>query len=161
MIPKSLSDGLEYDPIKGTFTRSGRLLCRGTSAAYPTVRYLSKAYKAHVLAWFFYYGKWPSMQLDHIDRNKYNFAISNLREVDTSTNCHNQFGSRRSNRLTKMQGVKIHRRQSGTIVYRAAICIDGKDVHLGLFNTPEEAHNAYMKKKLEHIGEQVNLSNIS
>lgn len=152
VIPKILRDNLEYNVVSGVFTRCGQEL-GGVNSKYTTIRYLGKAVKAHVLAWYFCHGKWPTQQLDHKDRNKKNNAIGNLREVNTSQNCHNQFGARRSNKLTGLQGVKVHKRKSGTVAYRASISVCGKDLHLGLFDTPEEAHSAYMKKKVELLNE--------
>jgi hypothetical protein len=48
-------------------------------------------YRAHRLIWFYHYGRWPSSDvIDHIDRNKHNNRIENLREATFSENCKNK-----------------------------------------------------------------------
>ena len=151
-------DDLEYIPETGEFFRKGKKL-GGTRSKYITLRFKGKVHKAHKVAWFFYYGEWPSSQIDHIERNKKNNSIQNLRLVDTSTNCHNQFGARVSNKETGLQGVKVVKYRSGTIRYRAVICIDKVDIHLGMYGTAEEAHQVYMNRKKELLIERTTTSN--
>lgn len=139
-----MKDDLSYDPETGIFLRKGKVL-KAVSNGYLTLRFEGKVRKAHRVAWFLIYGKWPKNQIDHIDRNKLNNAINNLREVNTSENCHNQ--SDRGNSLGFM-GVNKHKNK-----FRAKISIRGKSVHLGLFNTPEEAHNKYLEKKRELLND--------
>ena len=43
-------------------------------------------YYAHRLAWFYVYGEWPVNELDHIDEDKENNAIDNLREATHAEN---------------------------------------------------------------------------
>jgi hypothetical protein len=43
-------------------------------------------YRAHRLAWFYVYGKWPADQIDHINFIKTDNSINNLRDVDLITN---------------------------------------------------------------------------
>ena len=52
VIPKILRDNLEYNVVSGVFTRCGQEL-GGVNSKYTTIRYLGKAVKAHVLAWYF------------------------------------------------------------------------------------------------------------
>lgn len=139
---------LSYFPDSGNFIRNGKVL-RGMSKGYLTGRFEGKVVKLHRLAWFFVHNTWPEFQIDHIDGDKTNNSYQNLRIATTSFNCHNQFGARTSNKKTGLQGVKVHKRKSGSIAYRASISIKGKDIHLGLYETPEEAHQVYLKKKME------------
>src|SRR3990167_1974171 len=48
---------------------------------YITVRIKRRAYRAHRLAWFITYGYWPK-EIDHINRDKTDNRIENLRDTD-------------------------------------------------------------------------------
>ena len=141
-------DGLTYDTATGEFSKGGKIL-GGTASKYKVIRWRGKLYKAHQIAWYFMTGTWSVYQIDHKNRNKHDNKFENLRELTNSQNCQNQIGSRVNNLKTGLQGVKVHKRKGGTVAYRAAIQVSGKDIHLGLFETAEEAHQVYMDKKLE------------
>ena len=78
-----------------------------------------------------------NLEIDHIDRNKTNNCISNLRPV---TNQQNQFN-------TNAKGYFWHNNK-----WEAQICLDGKRIYLGRYDTEEDAHNAYLKaKEIYHV----------
>jgi len=103
-----------------------------------------RKYKAHRLAWLYQYGAFPASHIDHIDGNKANNAIANLREATRGQN---------------MQNVKKARKDSGSGLIGAYHRHDGKwwsyirlnrvQIYLGSFQTPEAAHAAYLKAKAE------------
>ena len=76
--------------------------------------------------------------VDHIDINKQNNNLENLRWVTKSINNRNQ-----ENRGKYLKGV--HKTANGN-KFVAQIRIDRKLTHLGTFNTELEAHNCYMLK---------------
>lgn len=108
---------------------------------YLTIRILDKSYKAHRIAWLHFYGAWPLKDLDHINGVKNDNRIVNLREVDMSTNLENQRRAHSKN-ILGLLGVSPKRKK-----YEARICIRGKVKRLGIFNTAEEAHEAYVTAK--------------
>ena len=80
-------------------------------------------------------------QIDHIDINKSNNKIENLRIVTNSQNMRNK--NKIPNCSSIYKGVcwhKLHKK------WRVEIRIDGKVKHLGYFNNEEEASEAYQKK---------------
>lgn len=89
---------LNYDPISGLFTR--KVTVRGVLMERPAgyirrdgYRYIGvcgKYYLAHRLAWLFYYGEFPKKRLDHINHNRDDNSIKNLRQVSTRDNCLNK-----------------------------------------------------------------------
>jgi hypothetical protein len=95
--------------------------------------------KNHRIAWAIYYGEWPQLEIDHIDRNPSNNAIANLRLATGNQNKCNS-GKRKHN-TSGFKGVS--RIRSRLNPWTAEIKFFGGKVRLGYFATPEEAHAAY------------------
>lgn len=115
-----------------------------TTSTYGYIRVLIdwQRYYVHQVAWMCVHGVWPSNQIDHIDNNRTNNRIENLRVCTASENCLNQ----RSVRVNNKMGVHgVHKLPSGK--YRAQIQINGKKLNLGLFINPDDASNAYAQMK--------------
>lgn len=120
-------------------SQAGRLLQKG----YRQVCVDYKQYLEHRLAWFYIYKKWPEFCIDHINEIKSDNRIANLRDVDQSTNLLNQSKPQKNN-TTGFRGVTFSK---STNKYRAQLMIRGKQYELGRFDTPEEAHKAYLFRK--------------
>lgn len=85
---------LKYEPGTGaliwkTGSRAG-LPMSGASPGYLTVNYCDHSYRAHRVAWLLHYGAWPVDELDHINGNRSDNRICNLRDVTHSQNQMNQ-----------------------------------------------------------------------
>ena len=93
-------------------------------------------YLSHRLAWFICFNEWPTI-VDHINRDRSDNRLDNLREVSQSINIHNS-----SNKPSKT-GFRNARKVGNK--YQSEIKVNGKSIHLGMFNTPEEASNAASK----------------
>ena len=83
-------------------------------------------------------------KVDHIDNNPANNNVKNLRWCSQKENLANQ-GKRKTNK-SGFKGVSFDKNSNK---YRAMININGKNKHLGLFETPEEASYAYETKAKE------------
>lgn len=150
-----LKELLHYDPNTGIFTRlkslSPRAMRGSTAGTTQKGRIIicidNKRYKAHRLVWFYVYGKWPTGPIDHRNGIDNDNRLGNLRDVSQTINNQNQRIAQKNN-LSGFLGVtKFNKR------WRASICIDNKMYHLGMFNSPELAHEAYLKKKQAcHLG---------
>lgn len=148
-----LRELVEYDPDTGLFTRlqartSNRVGEQPTGKdldGYVRFRLDGKPYFAHVLAWFYMTGEWPSHQIDHENRIPHDNQWSNLRLATYSENAQNK-----SNPLSRTSsgylGVSWHKRQFRWI---ATIWINGKSHHLGYHATRYQAHQAYLAAKRE------------
>lgn len=104
-------------------------------------------WRAHRVAWALSNGRWPAGVVDHIDGNASNNALANLRECSLRQNQFNRVACKR-NRLG-MKGVSW---LPGKRKFRAAIRINGKQTHLGLFADAESAHAVYRAAAEKHHG---------
>jgi hypothetical protein len=91
--------------------------------------------------------------VDHINHNKLDCKLDNLRKSNSSLNSHNV--SKRKNTTSKYTGVYFDKRRNK---YQAEIRKDKQKYFLGLFKTEEEAAKIYNKKALELYGEYANLN---
>ena len=146
---------LNYDQETGIFTwrvtRSGSahvgdVAGHLTPFGYIHMRIAGYRVYAHRLAWFYVYGEWPKDEIDHIDQDKAHNAISNLREADNSQNHANV--SMYANNSSGIKGVRKYWKR-----FRATIGVKGTIIHLGTFDTPEEARTAYINAAKKHFGE--------
>lgn len=114
---------------------AGSLQAKG----YLVISFNKKVYRLNRLAWFYFYGKWPKHQIDHINGIKTDNRIKNLRDV---TNRDNQI-NKEIHRKGRLCGCHYHKTAKK---WCSQIKINGKRHYLGLFNSEIEAHKAYMKK---------------
>lgn len=115
---------------------------------YMVIRVNNKAYKAHRIAWLIHYKEWPGTQVDHINGDKADNRLANLRLATASQNQQNRAIDR--DNILGYQGVTI--KSGGRLKrtrYQAQIQVDKVHRYLGVFDTPEEAHAAYLKAKAE------------
>jgi len=145
-----LKETLKYDPKTGQFTRLkfashkgdiGRLAGSPEGRGYWAIRLPGGRYKAHRLAWFYMTGEWPDEQIDHINHDRRDNSWANLRKVTGSQNQENRKLLRKDGTFV---GVSLCK-HSGS--WRATIKKSGKQVHIGCFGTPVDAHRAYVAAK--------------
>jgi hypothetical protein len=151
---EKLQELLSYDPETGIFTwltqRQGGAK-KGTASGgkklngYINIKLYGKDYLAHRLAWLYVYGELPESFLDHINEIKDDNKISNLRLATRQENYHNISKPQKNN---KSGLLGVCRTNCGK-KWRANICLNGKIKYLGVFNTAEEASEAYLKAKRE------------
>ena len=147
---------LEYDTETGEFvwltTASGRRAGQPAGSlngsGYIKIRYQKQRHKAHRLAWKMVTGEWPDKDIDHINLNKRDNRFANLRLATRSQNTTNRPASKSN--TSGYKGVfweKCARR------WRAQIFVNGKKLHLGLFDCPAKAGAEYQKAAQKHFGE--------
>lgn len=143
MNQDELKSLVSYDHITGefkklndsTYFKSGHVYTGCIADGYVRIRLKGKLYSGHRLAWLYVYGFMPD-RIDHIDGNRLNNAISNLRACNARQNALNA-DVRSSNRC----GVKgVTKTYNGK--FTARVTVNYKQVHIGTFNTVSEAVNA-------------------
>lgn len=156
---------LAYDADTGAFTwrndirlRSGALrIAAGTRAGtvdgkgYRSIQFCLEgkpvAFKEHRLAWLYIHGAWPADQLDHINGDRADNRIANLRPATNSLNMANR--KLNANSKSGVKGVCFHR---GSQRWRARLQFDGKRIHLGDYLNKEAAEIAYAAAAQRHFG---------
>lgn len=157
MTQDDLKELLDYDPNTGLFhwrvnpPRGRRLKGKvaGTKKShkgYVTILIHRRRYKAHNLVWLYVHGKWPADQLDHIDRDGTNNAVSNLREATASEN--NQNKLKQANNTSGYAGITI-RKDRPKKPYRVAVCVQGRSSR-GHFASLSEAR-AWREKTVKQL----------
>lgn len=158
LTPDRLKELLSYDAESGVFTwissrgnyvKAGRI----AGSINPTHGYLGisvdgRVYRAHRLAWLYVHGRWPVDQIDHIDGDKLNNRIANLREATATQQQHNRGLSKRNK--SGFKGVYWKR---DVRKWHAQIRIAGRIKHLGDFTDLEDAAAAYAAEAAIHHGE--------
>lgn len=105
------------------------------SEGYRHIEIEGKKYKAHRIIWLYVYGVMPEREIDHINRQKLDNRIENLRESNRQINSRNR--SAGSNSLTGVRGVYW---QANCKKWVSVIGVgNGKRVTLGYYNDIEEA----------------------
>ena len=105
-------------------------------------------YRAGRLAWFLHYGSLPSGVIDHINGNRDDNRIENLRDVSIAVNSGNRVEHRNGHTL----GTSFKERQG----WCATIKRNKKRIHLGFYPTKEEAGEAYRQAVIRLDGEANN-----
>jgi hypothetical protein len=141
---KELKKLLHYDPDTGIFLwrkPSKRIrdnLVAGTThkTGYIEIRVKGKKYKAHRLAWLYTHGEWPKCNIDHINQNRSDNRIKNLREANHKENSKN--AGMYKNNTSGVMGVRLTK---GKIKrkWRAVICVNRRSIHVGYFEDKFEA----------------------
>lgn len=146
---------LEYDPETGIFTRAtsfhnryvGKEAGTLTMDGYKSILINGKIYRAHRLAWLYTYDFFPELMLDHVNGDRSDNRIANLRMCGYSNNQENR--SLSGSGAIKYLGVYFDKRRKKFI---SQITSQGVTKHLGSFATALEAHEAYLiAKKALHV----------
>jgi hypothetical protein len=114
---------------------------------YQTPLY-GRVYRTHRIIWVLQTGQWPSEHIDHADGNGKNNRFGNLREATKAQNAFN--AKTRVDSETGLKGAAPTKSKKKFVGY---IRNSGRKTYLGTFNTPEEAHAAYVEAALETRGQ--------
>jgi len=150
-----LKEVLDYCPEDGVFRwriRRGGSATAGSVAGSIVAGYrrigIDKkgGHSAGRLAWFYVHGHWPPNDIDHVNNDRDDNRLSNLRLATRAQNIANV--PVRSDNVAKLRGVT-----KGPWGYVARVTIKGDRRYLGIFKTPQDAHATYVKAAREFYGE--------
>ena len=150
-----LRDVMDYSPETGEFMWKRHRLAHYVGVpihgmnghGYRHVKIKQRIYILHRLAWFYVYGQWPKHGIDHINRDRSDNRICNLREATIAENSANR-------RITKhnTSGFKNVMRDSERDSWLVRIKLHGQ-LHSRRFKTVEEAAAAVESLRRQFQGE--------
>ena len=149
-----LRELISYNPETGVFTRLvgrrgggkvGDIVGSINGSGYVRICVDYRSYQGHRLAWLYVHGVWPIDQIDHINGQRDDNRICNLRDVTRAQNMRNQ---RRPsvNNSSGFLGVSWSKEKLSWV---AQITINGRTRSLGKYSDPAVAHQVYLKAKRE------------
>ena len=144
-----LQEQFYYNKDTGLFTciKTKRTTSTKTNTdGYNHIYVNNKLYKNHRLVWLYVYGYFPKNCIDHINGIRNDNRLCNLREATKQQNSHNQ-KNKHSHNTTGFMGVDFHKASKK---FRARLRLNTKEIHLGLFDTPQIAYEKYIEAKRKY-----------
>ena len=144
---ETISKYLRYDAAtgevfwrmnKGRLAKEGCLAGNASDGRYIQIEVCGHRFYAHRIAWLLHYGVWPTDLIDHINGDKKDNRIENLRDVNKSLNAHNSRSVSRG--ISGVKGVYFNNRIGR---WFSKIRINRESKYLGSFSSAEEAGEAY------------------
>lgn len=134
-----------YDPETGLlwkrYLKVSKVAGCKNAAGYLVVGVGSRLYYVHRLLWLLHHGAWPEKHVDHINGNRSDNRLANLREATVAVNLQNQRTAQARN-ASGLLGVSCYKG-----AWTARICVQKKKLHLGTFASANAAHEAYLEAK--------------
>jgi hypothetical protein len=147
-----LKEVLNYDSETGEFfwrtqrsqQRIGDKAGTKKKSGYIQIRFNKKSYYAHRLAWLYTHGEWPD-NIDHINHDRADNRLCNLRSVSLTENCRNL--ALRAKNTSGVNGVFFNKRHNK---WHATIQMKKRMVHLGLFDNLDDAAKARQNADIKY-----------
>lgn len=154
LTQERLKELFHYDPETGIFIRKVRISYRSkvgeiaggfdASTGYVRISILGELYYSHRLVWLYVTGVWPKKEIDHINGNRSDNRLCNLREATKSENRQNISADGYKTNSCGFLGVFLDKSCNR---WRAKIEVNKCLESLGSYSTAEEASIAYAQAK--------------
>lgn len=158
LTAERLRELLDYEPTTGKFRwrardnprwdvgHAGKEAGSPHSEGYIKVQIDGRRYYAHRLAWLHVHGTWPEPQIDHINRNRSDNRLANLRPATQSQNQSN--AAMPISQASGVRGVLWNGRK-----WVAKITVKRQPIHIGCFDDLAAARAARSAVAKQHFGE--------
>jgi hypothetical protein len=151
---------LDYDPLSGLFRWKkstsnrapvGSLAGSSRGLGYLAIQLNGALCYSHRLAWFYIYKRWPAFDTDHINLDKRDNRIANLREASRAQNKWN-IGPL-SNNKSGAKGIRKRLTLTGDERFEVQLQANGKQFYIGTFSSMCEAKLAHAQAAETHHAE--------
>lgn len=158
-VQEEMRRRLSYDKDTGAVIwvvgrKAGQQIFNKSCQGYLRLKIAGKNYYLHRVCWFLHHGEWPTEWIDHINGNKSDNRLENLRVVSSSQNSANR--PLAVNNTTGYKGV-VYRKAFNKYLVRVGA---NPRTIVGYFESLEEAARAYNEAAKELYGEYARLNNI-
>lgn len=140
---------IDYNQETGVFTwrarprvRAGKIAGHQRTDGYIEIRVNWELHLAHRLAWLYMTGEFPKEHTDHINGKRDDNRFTNLREATNSLNMQNQ---KKATNRNAAGFLGVQKNCGGR--HQAVLTLNGERHRFGTFDTPEQAHAAYLVGK--------------
>lgn len=147
-------DGKLISKISSGNTKKGSVIGYSRKDGYISTEFDDKLRMVHRLIYIWHYGDAGNYHIDHINSNRSDNRIENLRLVTRSQNQQN--AKTRCTNTTGYKNVSYSNRKGRVRRFFSRITIDGKQKVIGYFMTAKEAHDAYVCEAIKNYGEYGN-----
>lgn len=134
--------------LRGSFLVGKPAGCFRHKLKYVHICLDRKIYKRHRLIWFFVHKRWPINDIDHINGNKQDDRLCNLREATRSQNMFNSKLKR--NNSSGRKGIVWDKRR---LKWRVRMVVKQNEIYVGRFDSFNEALAARVIAEQKHHGE--------
>lgn len=151
-LAQRMMAALRYEPQTGLLawaSPTARNVASGdragglSSGGYLSLKFGGRRYLAHRVVWLLAYGAWPAGVIDHINGNRADNRLENLRDCSPAINVQNQRRAHTNSASGALGVVWRQKKQRWT----ASIKHAGRSIHLGYFRTQDAATAAYIEAK--------------
>ncbi len=154
-IPENIGEYFKYDPCTGSLTWKIKTIRRDVGEVagniskngYRQVGFNKKRFKCHRICYFIYYKKQPLI-IDHINGDRSDNRIKNLRSCTNAQNIMNT--GLRSHNTSGVTGVSLNKKLNKWV---ATIQLNRKEIHIGIFKDKKDAIKARKKAEVEYFGD--------
>jgi len=150
LTQRRLKKVLSYNSTTGIFTRNGKEVGSIRDDGYERIRVNGGLYYSHRLVWLYTTGKWPKSCIDHINGNRSDNRLRNIRLATYENNQGNK--GKMPNNTSGFKGV--FKAPNGNWIAR--IGVKNKKVSLGTYSDKKQAHEAYKFGATQYHGEFAN-----
>ncbi len=150
---EDLNELMEYLPVTGVLRwkehvhkkRAGKLVGNLSAGGYVELQCKRHRLYGHRVAWLLVHGEWPKGQLDHINGVRDDNRMENLRDVTNQENHKNQ--KKHKDNSSGVTGVYWNKRAEK---WQAYICVNGRQIYLGVHKYLVDAETARKEAEVEH-----------